>query len=75
MRRGRRQSKNLRIALFQYVSSILFTGRGEAEAFTTERDRAGNGAVANLLTIFTQADYRQLRAGRRFDIGAGTPAA
>ncbi|WP_275051759.1 hypothetical protein [Burkholderia metallica] len=41
----------------------------------TERDRAGNGAVANLPTIFTQADYRQLRAGRRFDIGAGTPAA
>ncbi|POM15654.1 hypothetical protein CSX04_03942 [Burkholderia cepacia] len=41
----------------------------------TALDRASNGAVANLLRIFTQADYRQLRAGRWFDMGAGTPAA
>ncbi|CAB3746633.1 hypothetical protein B7G54_34515 [Burkholderia puraquae] len=56
-------------------STILFAGRDEVEAFMTELDRASNGAVANLLRIFTQADYRQLRAGRWFDIGAGTPAA
>ena len=59
----------------RYFSTILFAGRDEVEAFMTALDRASNGAVANLLRIFTQADYRQLRAGRWFDRGAGTPAA
>ncbi|MBN3843785.1 hypothetical protein [Burkholderia sp. Ac-20349] len=59
----------------RYFSTILFAGRDDVEAFMTELDRASNGAVANLLRIFTQADYRQLRAGRWFDMGAGTPAA
>ncbi|VWB91966.1 hypothetical protein BLA13014_04276 [Burkholderia aenigmatica] len=59
----------------RYFGTILFAGRDDVEAFMTELDRASNGAVANLLRIFTQADYRQLRAGRWFDMGAGTPAA
>ncbi|HDR9771519.1 TPA: hypothetical protein QDC27_007070 [Burkholderia cepacia ATCC 25416] len=59
----------------RYFRTILFAGRDEVEAFMTALDRASNGAVANLLRIFTQADYRQLRAGRWFDMGAGTPAA
>ncbi|HIH2747782.1 hypothetical protein L3V59_18635 [Burkholderia aenigmatica] len=58
----------------RYFSTILFAGRDEVEALMTELDRASNGAVANLLRIFTQADSRQLRAGRWFDMGAGTPA-
>ncbi|WP_264164295.1 hypothetical protein [Burkholderia contaminans] len=41
----------------------------------TERDRVGNRAVANLPRIFTQADYRPLRAGRWFGMDTGTPAA
>jgi hypothetical protein len=59
----------------RYFSTILFAGRDEVEAFMTACDRASNGAVANLLRIFTQADYRQLREGRWFGMGAGTPAA
>lgn len=59
----------------RYFSTILFAGRDEVEAFMTELDRASHGALANLLRIFTQADYRQLRAGRWFGMGAGTPAA
>ena len=59
----------------RYFSTILFAGRDAVEAFMTDRDRASNGAVANLLRIFTQADYRQLRDGRWFGVGAGTPAA
>ncbi|WP_176045785.1 hypothetical protein [Burkholderia sp. BCC1644] len=59
----------------RYFSTILLAGRDEVEAFMSELDRASNGAVANLPRIFTQADYRQLRAGRWFGMGAGTPAA
>ncbi|QQK04251.1 hypothetical protein JFN94_23045 [Burkholderia anthina] len=59
----------------RYFGTILFADRDAVEAFMTECDRAANGAVANLLRIFTQADYRQLRAGRWFGQGAGTPAA
>ncbi|MDR8031118.1 hypothetical protein KPA93_09625 [Burkholderia cenocepacia] len=59
----------------RYFGTILFAGRDEVEAFMTECDRASNGAVANLLSIFTQADYRQLREGRWFGMGAGMPAA
>ncbi|RXV69534.1 hypothetical protein D1006_31335 [Burkholderia stabilis] len=59
----------------RYFSTILFAGRDEVEAFLTQLDRGSNGAVSNLLRIFTQADYGQLRAGRWFGMGAGTPAA
>ncbi|WP_241241129.1 hypothetical protein [Burkholderia cenocepacia] len=59
----------------RYFSTIPFAGRDAVEAFMTGRDRASNGAVANLSRIFTQADYRQLRDGRQFGPGAGTPAA
>lgn len=58
----------------RYFSTILFAGRDEVEAFMTARDRASNGAVENLPRIVTQADYRQLRAGRWFGMGGGTPA-
>ncbi|WP_175870212.1 hypothetical protein [Burkholderia sp. BCC0397] len=59
----------------RYFSTILFAGHDAVDAFMTERDRASNGAVANVLRLFTQADYRQLREGRWFGVGAGTPAA
>ncbi|WP_396330893.1 hypothetical protein [Burkholderia anthina] len=59
----------------RYFRTILFADRDAVEAFMTACDRASNGAVANLLRILTQADCRQLRAGRWFDQGAGTPAA
>ncbi|VBB13507.1 hypothetical protein [Burkholderia stabilis] len=59
----------------RYFGTILFAGSDEVGAFLTRLDRGSNGAVSNLLRIFTQADYAQLRAGRWFGTGAGTPAA
>ncbi|MDR6501948.1 hypothetical protein J2785_005128 [Burkholderia ambifaria] len=59
----------------RYFSTILFAGRDEVEAFLAQLDRDSNGAVSNLLRIFTRADHGQLRAGRWFGAGAGTPAA
>ncbi|MFT4201950.1 hypothetical protein [Gordonia sp. (in: high G+C Gram-positive bacteria)] len=53
--------------------TILFGSRDEVEAYLTAADGAGNGAISNLVGIVTQADYRELRAGRWFGVGADAP--
>ncbi|MGS0891531.1 hypothetical protein ACVBGC_03070 [Burkholderia stagnalis] len=59
----------------RYFNIILFADRDDVEAFLTQLDRAGNGAVSNLLRIFTRADLGLLRAGRWFGAGVDAPAA